>query len=123
MIYKGDREEDYREDLSVWEDTNELCVEEVNTSSSLGSVLQQRGSRYGEFINNANMSQDLKHIMEQSTNWNSMDNDMKEALHMIAHKISRILEGDYSYDDSWVDIAGYSTLVAERLQKGITGER
>lgn len=112
-----------QEDLSVWQDTNELCFEEVSTTSSLGSVLQERGSRYGEFINNANVSQDLKCIMEQSTNWNNMDNDMREALHMIAHKISRILEGDYSYDDSWVDIAGYSTLVAERLQKGITGER
>jgi hypothetical protein len=117
MIYKGDRE-----DLSVWEDTNEQCFEEVVFTSSLGSVLQQRGSRYGEFISNANVSQDLKCIMEQSTNWNNMDNDMREALHMIAHKISRILEGDYSYDDSWVDIAGYSTLVAERLQKGKTSE-
>ena len=117
MIYKSDQEE-----LSVWEDTNEPRVEEVNTTSSLGSVLQQRGSRYGEFISNANVSQDLKCIMEQSTNWNNMDNDMREALHMIAHKISRILEGDYSYDDSWVDIAGYSTLVAERLQEGKTSE-
>lgn len=112
-----------QEDLSVGQDTNELCFEEVSTSSSLDSVLQERGSRYGEFINNANVSQDLKCIMEQSTNWNNMDNDMREALHMIAHKISRILEGDYSYDDSWVDIAGYSTLVAERLQKGIPSER
>lgn len=113
-----------QEDLSVGQATNELCFEEVSTSSSsLDSVLQERGSRYGEFISNANVSQDLKCIMEQSTNWNNMDNDMREALHMIAHKISRILEGDYSYDDSWVDIAGYSTLVAERLQKGITGER
>lgn len=112
-----------QEDLSVWQDTNELCFEEVSTSSSsLDSVLQERGSRYGEFINNANVSQDLKCIMEQSTNWNNMDNDMREALHMIAHKISRILEGDYSYDDSWVDIAGYSTLVAERLQRGKTSE-
>ena len=112
-----------QEDLSVWKDTNERCSEEVSTSSSLGSVLQERGSRYGEFIINANVSQDLKCIMEQSTNWNNMDNDMREALHMIAHKISRILEGDYSYDDSWVDIAGYSTLVAKRLQKGKTSER
>lgn len=113
-----------QEDLLVWQDTNEPCLEEVsNTTSSLGSVLQERGSRYGDFINNANVSQDLKCIMEQSTNWNNMDNDMREALHMIAHKISRILEGDYTYDDSWVDIAGYSTLVAERLQKGISGER
>lgn len=115
-----------QEDLLVWQDTNELIIDEPysnTTTTSIGSVLQERGSRYGEFISNANVSQDLKCIMEQSTNWNNMDSDMREALHMIAHKISRILEGDYSYDDSWVDIAGYSTLVAERLQKGITGER
>ena len=113
-----------QEDLLVWQDTNELIndEEENTTTTTIGSVLQERGSRYGEFINNANVSQDLKCIMEQSTNWNNMDKDMREALHMIAHKISRILEGDYTYDDSWVDIAGYSTLVAERLQRGKASE-
>lgn len=108
--------------------TPELNYEEVSSSGSvdiepgdLYAVLQQRGSRYGEFISNANVSQDLKFIMEQSSNWNNMDNDMREALHMIAHKISRILEGDPYYDDSWIDIAGYAKLVANRLQ-GVSNE-
>jgi len=26
------------------------------------------------------------------------------------------LNGDPNYDDSWVDIAGYATLIAKRLQ-------
>ena len=111
-----------QEDLNVWKDTIELAYEEVsNTSSSSGSdlnsVLSERGSRYGEFIDNAFLSQSLKDMMVCSRNWNNLPYDMKEALHMIAHKISRILEGDPMYDDSWVDIAGYATLVVDRLRK------
>lgn len=41
--------------------------------------------------------------------------DAVEALEMIAHKIGRILNGDPGYADSWVDIAGYAQLVADRL--------
>jgi hypothetical protein len=41
--------------------------------------------------------------------------DQQEALDMICHKIGRIVNGDPNYADSWVDIAGYATLVADRL--------
>lgn len=83
----------------------------------LASILSERGSRYGSLMDNATISQKLKEILHNSTNWEAMPPDMKEALHMIAHKISRILEGDPMYDDSWVDIAGYATLVVDRLRK------
>jgi len=39
-----------------------------------------------------------------------------EAMEMILHKISRISNGDPNYADSWRDIAGYATLVADRLE-------
>lgn len=45
-----------------------------------------------------------------------LDPDQREALEMIAHKIARILNGDPNYADSWVDIAGYAKLIADRLQ-------
>ncbi len=35
---------------------------------------------------------------------------------MIAHKLARICNGDPDYGDSWRDIAGYATLVADRLE-------
>jgi hypothetical protein len=35
---------------------------------------------------------------------------------MIAHKISRIVNGDANYMDSWVDIVGYAQLVIDKLQ-------
>ena len=85
----------------------------------LATVLSARRDKYGPFINNATISQDLKEILHKSTNWEAMPPDMKEALHMIVHKISRIVEGDFEYDDSWIDISGYSTLIVERLHQDI----
>jgi hypothetical protein len=45
-----------------------------------------------------------------------LDNDQIEALEMIFSKLARILNGDPNYADSWIDIAGYATLVADRLE-------
>jgi hypothetical protein len=45
--------------------------------------------------------------------------DHQEALDMIASKIARIVVGDYDHIDSWVDIAGYAKLVADRLQGNV----
>lgn len=85
--------------------------------NKLATVLSERGSRYGTLMDNATISQGLKEILHNSTNWGAMPPDMKEALHMIVHKISRIVEGDFEYDDSWIDISGYSTLIVERLHQ------
>lgn len=79
-------------------------------------LLAARGARYGAFIDNASISQALKAQMRACPKWAALDADMKEALEMVAHKISRILAGDPHYDDSWVDIAGYATRVADRLK-------
>ena len=46
----------------------------------------------------------------------SLKADQQEALEMILHKIARIVNGDPDYADSWVDIAGYAKLVADRLE-------
>ncbi len=79
-------------------------------------LLAARGARYGAFRVNAAISQALKAQMRATPNWANLAPDMKEALEMVAHKISRILAGDPNYDDSWVDIAGYATRVADRLR-------
>jgi hypothetical protein len=89
-------------------------------TNDIAATLTERGSRYGKFTGHAKITQDLKEIMYMTTNWSkSLAPDQKEALEMIAHKIGRILNGDCNYDDSWVDIAGYAKLVADRLTKGI----
>ena len=84
--------------------------------TNINQTLAERGSRYGSFVGHAQITQDLKTMMVNTPKWKSLQDDQKEALEMVAHKIGRILNGDPNYDDSWVDIAGYVTLVANRLQ-------
>lgn len=85
-------------------------------STDVGIILEERGSRYGSFIGHSVITQKLKRCMASTPKWEELDVDMKESLEMIAHKIGRILNGDPKYADSWVDIAGYSKLVADRLE-------
>lgn len=81
------------------------------------NVLAERGKRYGEFDHQAEYAQGIKRIFQSSPNWAEMQDDQREALDLIANKLGRILNGDPNYDDSWVDLAGYATLVANRLQR------
>lgn len=85
--------------------------------TSINETLAVRETRYGEYIDVATIAQNIKFVMQQTANWNSLEPDQMESLDMIANKIGRILNGDPNYDDSWHDIAGYATLVAERLRK------
>jgi len=81
------------------------------------SILEERGKRYGKFCDNARTSQQLKGTIICSPNWTRLSDSQKESLDMIAHKIGRILNGDPDYDDNWVDIAGYATLIVQELNK------
>ena len=78
-------------------------------------TLAERGSRYGTFVGHAAIAQRLKDDMRITPKWNELQDDKKECLGMIAHKIGRILNGDPNYHDSWHDIVGYAKLVADRL--------
>jgi len=87
----------------------------MSETTNLAQTLIERGTRYGAFDMHANITQDLKAVMRDAHKWESLKPDQKEALEMLAHKIGRILNGDPNYDDSWIDIAGYAKLVADRL--------
>ncbi len=87
----------------------------VTTPSETSSVLEERGKRYGDFAGHASITQDLKARMRIAPGWSRLNDEQREALEMVAHKIGRILNGDPNYKDSWVDISGYSELVARRL--------
>lgn len=88
-------------------------------SDDIDAVLAERGSRYGEFVDHAHITQFFKNAAYDFADAQGkiLTADQKEALDMIFHKIGRILNGDPDYADSWVDIAGYAKLVADRLQK------
>lgn len=84
---------------------------------NIGAVLAERGNRYGKFADHADLSQRLKVAITDhlSRHNKALEFDQQEAIDMICHKLARIANGDPDYADSWVDIAGYAKLVADRL--------
>ena len=83
--------------------------------ADIDETLTERGSRYGEFCEHARVTQNIKRAMAASNNWERLDDPMREALEMVAHKIGRILNGDEFYKDSWTDVIGYVRLIEKGL--------
>jgi len=81
-------------------------------------ILEERGSRYGNYLAQANIACALRHVVTLALGdrGKTMAADQMDALVMINCKISRIVNGDPDYADNWRDIAGYATLVADRLE-------
>lgn len=73
-------------------------------------LLAARGTTHGAFAHNAVCAQQLRAIFRASSQWGSMRPDHKEALDMIATKISRILSGQADFAGHWEDLAGYAEL-------------
>jgi hypothetical protein len=90
--------------------------------NDIQATLDERGTRYGEFMGHAEITCALKNIIAQYaiTREKKLEFDQMEALDMICHKIGRILNGDPDYADSWHDIAGYAQLVANRLNSELS---
>ena len=82
---------------------------------TMQEILDQRGSRYGDFIDNATIAQAMK-MAAIGNVWADMDADAREAIDMICTKISRIVTADWRYVDNWRDIEGFAKLVADRLE-------
>jgi transposase len=86
--------------------------------TGVDAVLAERGARYGSFIGQARIAQQLKNVAHTfaAQQGKTFDVDQAEAIDMILSKMGRILNGDPNYADSWIDIAGYAKLVADRLE-------
>jgi hypothetical protein len=86
--------------------------------SGVGKVLDARAEQYGSFMQSSDTVVRIKGIMHNVLARNEVHlyPDQLQALDMIATKISRIVHGNPNHLDSWIDIAGYATLVADRIQ-------
>jgi hypothetical protein len=84
--------------------------------NNIRTTLEERGNRYGDYKDVAKVSQSIKNELSVH-NWGKLEHYQKESLEMIANKLARIVCGDTTYDDNWIDICGYSQLVVDELSK------
>ena len=86
---------------------------------NIDRVLTMRGKSYGTFEENARISQLLKARFREELNYGEIPPVVREGLDMIAAKLCRILSvpHGWEHEDNWVDLAGYSTLVQQYIQK------
>jgi hypothetical protein len=107
-------EEEWASNYTKWGLEN--SDESVDTSNPIENILEERGSRYGDFAGHAKLTQELKDTFSHcAASYDKLTPSMKEAIDMIFHKLGRIGNGDPFYDDSWIDIEGYTHLVVEEL--------
>lgn len=79
-------------------------------------VLTLRGKQYGNFLRLSQVAQALKQVLAEAQR-TPLDPDLQISLDMICLKLARIANGDPYHGDNWTDIAGYATLVADRLHQ------
>ena len=105
---------------------------EMTDLNGIDSTLTARGSRYGDFKDNAAIGDKLLEVMMGRayssyvagelnyvpTNWDRLDPVKRQGLMLIAQKLARALSpsGDPEYKDNWHDIQGYAKLIEDRCK-------
>jgi hypothetical protein len=84
-------------------------------TNKINDTLKERGSIYGNFEDNANITQQLIKVIENAPNYSKLSKQHKETFHMIFHKIARAVCGDPDYIDNIHDIIGYAKLLEDFL--------
>jgi hypothetical protein len=90
-------------------------LESTRGKKVIDNILQQREKRYGQYIENARLTQELKDVMRSAEYWRIKPDIVRESLDQIQAKIARILNGDDRYPDNFVDIIGYAKLVLDEI--------
>lgn len=94
------------------------CDECDEAEDTVDAILNNRAKQYGKFIEGAEIMQMTKRLIHNyvEQRGTSLAFDQLEAIDMIVHKLGRIVNGNPDKVDHWDDIAGYATLVADRLK-------
>jgi glucan phosphorylase len=82
----------------------------------VNEILEERGSRYGDFNKLSRLSQSIKDVYYINQKEN-VTPAMSEAIEMIIHKLARIINGDPYYKDNFIDIQGYCQLYLDELNR------
>jgi hypothetical protein len=84
---------------------------------STEALLETRGTTHGRFEDNAYNGQFLREFFRRSPHWQTMPLVHREALDMMACKLSRILSGQSTFADHWADCSGYADLARKACDK------
>ena len=83
-------------------------------------ILKDRLIQHGDYKTRAEMTIDLHNAIDAyryDLNDDRIPNYQLDALRMICVKMARIVVGDNAFMDHWVDIAGYSQMVIDELNR------
>lgn len=89
----------------------------MSTTPTTEQILDERQKTHGDYSEHAALTQSTIRYWQGGRNWRRLSDMQKETLHMIAHKVGRILSGDPDVVDHYADIAGYATLIVRALEK------
>lgn len=76
-----------------------------------------RQNTHGDYASGAVMTQKLMRILQQGESWDNLTDVHIETLHMLCHKMVRMVHGNPFDADHTKDIAGYATRLVEYLEK------
>lgn len=98
-------------------------VAEQKEVTKVDAILEERGGRYGTFESNARTCQRLKNVLHSQEGWYRLSYVQREAVEMMMHKISRLVNGDATYLDTVVDISGYNQLMLDHMRAENEGKK
>lgn len=82
---------------------------------STEEILAERAKTHGEYSTTARVIQELKYVAESGPMWHTLTHTQRESVHMILHKVGRVVSGNPNIRDHWDDIAGYAKLTSDRI--------
>ena len=80
---------------------------------TIQETLDEREQQHGSFSSHCEIESELMCVTEGRLH--GLSDVQKVGLHMILHKVARILNDGHNHADSWHDISGYSTLVEQHM--------
>lgn len=85
--------------------------------SDIEKILAERAKTHGDYTEHAECTQEIMAVLAKHRRFAGLAADQKETLHMIAHKMGRVVTGNPDVADHWDDIAGYAKLSGDRVRQ------
>lgn len=90
--------------------------------TDIDKILAERAKTHGDYTEHADCTQEIMAVLMKHRRWTDLTADQRETLHMIAHKMGRVVTGNPNVADHWDDIAGYAKLSGDRVRERLAAE-